>query len=211
MQNLILGGVDSTPVTITWALSLLLNHLESLKLAQEELDLHVGREKWVEESDIKNLVYLQAIIKETLRLYPPGPLSVPRQAIEDCTLAGYYVRKGTILFVNIWKLHRDPRIWVEPNEFKPDRFLNAHAEVDVRGKHFEYIPFSSGRRSCPGTSAAMRTISLTLARVLQGFNLSTHRNEPVDMSEGLGGLILAKATPLKVILSPRLSDRLYKL
>ncbi|PON59360.1 Cytochrome P450, E-class, group I, partial [Trema orientale] len=204
--NLITASVDTTSVTMTWALSLLVNHLESLELAQEELDLHVGRDRWVEESDIKRLVYLQAIIKETLRLYPPGPLSVPRQCIEDCTLAGYYVPKGTILLVNMWKLHRDPRIWAEPNEFKPDRFLTAHAEVDVRGHQFEYIPFSSGRRSCPGTSSAMQTMSLTLARLLQGFNMTSSRNEPVDMTEGLG-LTMPKAIALEVMLTPRLPGK----
>ena len=72
-----------------------------LKAAQEELDMHVGKDKWVEESDIKNLKYLHAIVKETLRLYPPGPLTGIREAMEDCTVGGYFVPKGTRLLVNI--------------------------------------------------------------------------------------------------------------
>ena len=75
-----------------------------LKAAQEELDLHVGKDKWVEESDIRNLNYLQAIVKETLRLYPPGPVTGLREAMEDCNVGGYYVPKGTRLIINIWKL-----------------------------------------------------------------------------------------------------------
>lgn len=209
--NLIVAGVDTSFVSLNWALSLLLNHNQVLKKAQEELDHFVGRERWVEESDTKNLVYLQAIIKETLRLYPPGPLSTPREAMEDCCLAGYHVPKGTILLVNLWKLHRDPRIWQEPKEFKPERFLTTHADVDVRGHQFEYIPFSSGRRVCPGIALAMRVMSLTLARVLQGFNLINNapRNESIDMGEGLG-LTMSKITPVEVLLSPRLPDELYK-
>ncbi|KAF2286734.1 hypothetical protein GH714_026566 [Hevea brasiliensis] len=68
-------------------------------------------------------------------------LSVPREAMEDCYVGGFYVPKGTRLLVNIWKLHRDPRIWRNPNEFHPERFLACEGhEFDVRGQNFEYIP-----------------------------------------------------------------------
>ncbi|KAK3029415.1 hypothetical protein RJ639_039759 [Escallonia herrerae] len=209
MQNLILAGSDTSSVTMTWALSLLLNHRKALQEAQEEIDFHVGQERWVEESDIKNLVYLQAVVKETMRLYPAGPLSVPREAMEDCYVAGYYVPKGTRLLVNIWKLHRDPNIWTNPCEFQPERFLTSHAHCDVRGQQFEYIPFSSGRRSCPGITASLQMMHLALARLLQGFNPATLMNTQVDMSEGLG-LTLPKAAPLEVIITPRLPCKLYQ-
>ncbi|XP_043704010.1 xanthotoxin 5-hydroxylase CYP82C4-like [Telopea speciosissima] len=121
--QLIAGAYETTYVTLTWALSLLLNNRQVLKRAQEELDVHVGRDRHVEESDVKNLVYLQAIIKETLRLYPPLPLSVPHEALEDCQVGGYVVPKGTRVLVNMWKLHRDPQVWgSDPHEFKPERF-----------------------------------------------------------------------------------------
>ncbi|XP_015892303.3 xanthotoxin 5-hydroxylase CYP82C4 isoform X1 [Ziziphus jujuba] len=211
MQNLIIASTDSTYLTLVWALSLLLNHIQVLKTVQEELDIHVGKERWVEEADLKNLVYLQAIVKETLRLYPPGPLSVPHESMEDCYVSGYHIPKGTRLLVNIWKLHRDPRVWKSdnPEEFKPERFLSVHADLDVRGqKNFEYIPFGSGRRSCPGISSAMQMVPLILGRLLQGFNIHTPMNEPVDMTEGQG-LTMAKAKPLLVMLNPRLSNVLY--
>ncbi|KAA8550579.1 hypothetical protein F0562_002263 [Nyssa sinensis] len=207
--NLILAGSDTSSITLTWALSLLLNHNKVLKCVQEELDIHVGRERWVEDLDIKNLAYLQAIVKETLRLYPPGPLSAPREAMKDCYVSGYYVPKGTRLLVNMWKLHRDPSIWTDAFEFQPERFLTSNVGVDVRGQQFEYIPFSSGRRLCPGITSSLQMICLTLARLLQGFNLITPMNTQVDMSEGLG-LSLPKATPLEVILTPRLPCKLYQ-
>ncbi|KAL7211127.1 hypothetical protein ACSBR2_014081 [Camellia fascicularis] len=90
---------------MTLALCLLLNHNEALKLVQEELDTHVERQRWVEESDINNLPYLQAIVKETIRLYTHRPLSILCKAISDYHVAGYYVLKGTCLIVNLWKLH----------------------------------------------------------------------------------------------------------
>ncbi|CAK9180595.1 unnamed protein product [Ilex paraguariensis] len=179
-----------------------------MKRAQEEIEIKVGKNKWVEESDINNLVYLQAIVKETLRLYPPGPLSVPHEAMEDCNVGGYHIPKGTRLLVNVWKLHRDPRIWSDPETFMPERFLTNHTEVDVGGQQFEYTPFGSGRRSCPGMTFAMQVTHLTLARLLQGFDFKTPADAPVDMTEGLG-ITLPKATPVHVLITPRLSSELY--
>ncbi|KAE8037840.1 hypothetical protein FH972_010395 [Carpinus fangiana] len=207
--NIILAGSDSTSINLTWILSLLLNNKHALKRAQEELDLNVGRDRWVEDYDIKQLVYLQAIIKESLRLYPPGPLSVPHEAREDCNVCGYFVPKGTRVFVNVWKLHRDPRVWDDPDEFLPERFLTSHANVDASGQHFEFTPFGSGRRSCPGFMLALQISHLTLARLLQGFEWATPMNAAVDMAEGLG-ITLPRTTPLEVVLSPRLSSKLYQ-
>ena len=190
-------------VTLTWALSLLLNNRDALRKAQEELDIHVGKDKLVEESDLKNLVYLQAVIKETLRLYPPGPLSVPRESMEDCVVSGYHIPAGTRLFINLYKLHRDPRVWSYPCEFQPERFLTTYKDFDVKGQNFELIPFGSGRRMCPGVSFAFLVSELTLASLLQGFELGTPSDEPVDMSEATGMTNL-KATPLQVFVTPRL-------
>ncbi|MBA0741984.1 hypothetical protein Gogos_015101 [Gossypium gossypioides] len=93
--NLVLAGSDTTMVTLTWALSLLLNNPHVLKRAQDELDMYVGKHRLLEESDIRNMVYLQAIVKETLRLYPPEPVIGLRAATEDCTLStGYHIPFG---------------------------------------------------------------------------------------------------------------------
>ncbi|THG00233.1 hypothetical protein TEA_020666 [Camellia sinensis var. sinensis] len=166
-----------------------------------------GNVRWLDESDTKNLVYPQAIIKETLRLYPPGPLSIPRESIQDCHVSDYYVPKGTRLIVNVWKLQRDPHIWTNPDGFKPERFLAWQAKEDLIGQQFELLPFGAGRRSCPGSTLAYKIMHLILARLLQGFNLEMlSRNGKVDMSEGLG-LVLTKATPLEVLLTPRLSEK----
>ncbi|KAM4129609.1 hypothetical protein ACJW30_01G036400 [Castanea mollissima] len=205
---LILGGSDTTAGTLTWAISLLLNNRNVLKRAQEELEHHVGVYRQVEESDIKNLVYLQAIIKETLRLYPAGPLLGPREALEDCNVAGYNVKAGTRLVVNVWKIQRDPRVWTNPSSFQPERFLTSHVNVDIRGQNFELIPFGSGRRSCPGVSFAIQVLHLTLARLLHAFEFATPLDQPVDMTES-PGLTIPKATPLEVLLTPCLPAKLY--
>uniref|UniRef100_A0A6N2NKA9 Cytochrome P450 n=1 Tax=Salix viminalis TaxID=40686 RepID=A0A6N2NKA9_SALVM len=200
VQALILGGSDTTAGTLTWAISLLLNNRPMLKKAQEELDLQVGKDRQVVDSDVKNLVYLQAIIKETLRLYPAGPLLGPREAMEDCQVAGYHLPAGTRLIVNVWKIQRDPRVWTNPSAFLPERFLTSHADVDVRGQQFELIPFGSGRRSCPGVSFALQVLHLTLARLLHSFDLATPMDQPVDLTES-SGLTIPKATPLEACAS----------
>nr|XP_043637445.1 cytochrome P450 CYP82D47-like [Erigeron canadensis] len=205
-MTLIMGGVDTITVMLTWILSLLLNNRRTLKLAIDELDAQVGKRRQVDESDIQNLVYLQAIIKETLRLYPAAFLGGPRAFSEDCTVAGYHVPKGTWLLINIWKLHRDPNIWSDPNDFKPERFLTPnHRDVDVKGADFELIPFGAGRRSCPGIGFSLQMLPIILATLLQNFEMSTINDEPVDMTASVG-MTNAKATPLEVLVSPRLSQ-----
>ncbi|KAJ9567965.1 hypothetical protein OSB04_003931 [Centaurea solstitialis] len=205
---LLTAGSETTTVTLIWALSLLLNNPKSLRIAQDELDEHVGRERLVEESNLNNLSYLQAIIKETLRLYPPGPLSVPHQSRNDCVVAGYNIPKGTRLFVNLWKLQRDPNIWSDPDQFQPERFLTSKKDIDVKGNHFELLPFGSGRRMCPGVSFALQSLHFIMASLLQQFVLKTPSDESVDMSESFG-MTNMKATPLEVLLTPRLSPRMY--
>ncbi|PON99143.1 Cytochrome P450, E-class, group I [Trema orientale] len=172
-QNLIAGASDTTTGTLTWAISLLLNHCHVLKKAQEELDCHVGRNRLVNESDIANLAYIQAI---------------------DCTVGGYHVTRGTRLIPNPWKIQTDPNAWPDPLEFKPERFFTTHKDVDLKRQHFELIPFGSGRRACPGTTFALQMVHLTLASFLQAFEISTPLiNAPVDMT--------IKVTPLELLVT----------
>ncbi|PWA74471.1 cytochrome P450 [Artemisia annua] len=207
-HQLLTAGLDTTSATLTWALTLLLNNPRALELAQAEIDEHVGRDRLVEESDVKNLVYLEAIIKETLRLYPAAPLDVPHESIEDCVVGGYHITKGTRLLVNLSKIHRDPNNWSNPNEFQPERFLTSQKHIDVKGNHFELIPFSSGRRMCPGYYLALQELRITLASLIQQYTLKKPSNKQIDMTES-AGITIDKKTPLEVLLAPRLSLHLY--
>lgn len=209
MQTIIVGATDTTTVNLTWALSLLLNNRHELEKVKEELDSVVGKERLLSESDIDKLVYLQAVIKETLRLYPAGPLAGARQFTKDCTVAGYRVPKGTRLVLNLAKLQTDPRVWSDPLEFKPERFLTTHKDVDVKGQHFELLPFGAGRRACPGISYALQMSHLALAALLHAFDISTPENAPVDMT-GTVGLTNIRANPLEILVKPRLSPNLYE-
>lgn len=176
--------------------------------AREEIDTVVGKSRLVEESDIVNLPYLQAIVKETLRLHP-SPLIV-RESSEKCTINGYDIPEKTQVFVNVWAIGRDPRHWEEPLEFKPERFLgeegSRESQLDVRGQHFHLLPFGSGRRGCPGTSLALQVVHTSLASMIQCFEwkLVGGKNGIVDMEEG-PSLTLRRAHPLVCVPVARFS------
>ncbi|KAL2483128.1 Cytochrome [Forsythia ovata] len=192
------AGTDTSAITTEWALAELINHPNILHKAQKEIDSVVGKNRLTEESDIPNLPYLQAIVKETLRLHPTGPLIV-RESTEDCTIGGYHIPAKTRLFVNVWAIGRDPKHWENPLQFQPERFLNedgnVKAQLDVRGQHYHLLPFGSGRRGCPGTSLALQVVQTTLAAMIQCFEWKAEGNGTVDMEEG-PGLTLPKAHPL---------------
>ncbi|VFQ92569.1 unnamed protein product [Cuscuta campestris] len=206
----ILGAAsDTTTVTLVWAISLLLNNPRCLEKVKAEVDSQIGSERAAAPSDLNNLPYLHAVIKETLRLYPAAPLLLPHEAIEDCTLNGYSVSKGTHLLVNLPKMHRDPKNWGDAAVYRPERFLEEHADIDLKGNHFELLPFGSGRRICQGMSLALQVVGLGLAMLVQGFELKRVSDEAVDMTECSAATNM-KATPLEVLVSPRLPSHLYQ-
>ncbi|KAK3016552.1 hypothetical protein RJ639_005813 [Escallonia herrerae] len=207
-QAILTAATDTTTSTLIWALALMLNNKQVMKKAQEEIDINIGKERQVEEPDMKNLVYLQAVIKETLRLYPPVPLWLPHESTEECTVGGYRIPKGTRLLLNLSKIHRDPQAWLDPSEFQPERFLTSDKEIDVRGQNYELNPFGSGRRMCPGISLGLQVLQLTLASLIHGFEFARPLNQPIDVTECFG-LTNLKATPPEVLLTPRLSPGLY--
>ncbi|XP_027924006.1 cytochrome P450 82A4-like [Vigna unguiculata] len=202
--SVIAGGADTSNIVLTWIISLILKNPSVLKKVKIELDIQIGKEKLVSESDISKLTYLQAIVKETLRLYPPSPLSGSREFTENCTLSGYNIKKGTRLITNLWKIHTDHNVWKDPLEFKPERFLTTHKDIDIKGQHFELLPFGSGRRICPGVSFGLQMVHFTLATFLHSFEILSSSSYPIDMAESFG-LTNTKATPLKILIKPRLS------
>nr|XP_043637773.1 cytochrome P450 93A3-like [Erigeron canadensis] len=195
--DIFLAGTDTTASTIEWGLSELINHPNIIKKAIEEIHRTIGENRLLQESDIPNLPYLQAIVKETLRLHPAGPV-IARESTEDSMVAGYHIPARTHIFINVWALGRDPNHWENPHEFRPERFQEKEKELDVRGQHFQMLPFGSGRRMCPGISLAQFMVHATLGAMIQCFDWKAGKdgNMPsVDMEEGFG-LTLVRANHL---------------
>ncbi|XP_042507964.1 trimethyltridecatetraene synthase-like [Macadamia integrifolia] len=207
--DLLAGGTESSVVSVEWALSELLKNPETLRRATEELDRVVGRERWVKEDDIPHLQYMDAIVKETMRLHPVSPLLTPHQAQEDCEVEGYTIQAGTRVHVSTWTIGRDPMLWDAPEEFRPERFIGK--AIDVRGHDFELLPFGSGRRMCPGYVLGLKIIQSYLANIIHGFlwKLPDEMHlKDLDMDE-VYGLSTPKKIPLVAIAEPRLPAHLY--
>ncbi|XP_039137398.1 LOW QUALITY PROTEIN: flavonoid 3'-monooxygenase CYP75B137-like [Dioscorea cayenensis subsp. rotundata] len=207
------GGTDTTSSTVEWALVELIRHPDILAAAQKELDSIVGRSRLVSELDLNNIPVLQAIIKETFRLHPPVPLLIPHTASEACEVAGYHIPKAATLLVNTWTICRDPDVWSRPLEFDHSRFLPAqkHADVDVKGSHFELIPFGTGRRICLGMRLGLRMTTFLLASLVHGFDWAlpdglTPETLNLDVEFGL---TLERSVPLVARPIPRLDHEAY--
>ncbi|KAJ1266030.1 hypothetical protein BS78_08G119800 [Paspalum vaginatum] len=199
VMEVIGAGTDSSALTTEWAMAQLLLHPAAMKKVRAEIDTHVGTARLVEESDITSLPYLQCVVKETLRLCPVGPIIPPHEAMEDCTVGGFHVRRGTMILVNAWAIHRDPKVWDAPEEFRPERFLDGGT---VTTAAMPMLPFGLGRRRCPGEGMAMRLVSLTLAALVQCFEWDVAEGGAIDMAEGVG-LSMPMATPLAPVIRPR--------
>ncbi|PON52449.1 Cytochrome P450, E-class, group I [Parasponia andersonii] len=202
LLDLFAAGTDTTSSTLEWSMTELLRKPEILSKAQAELERVIGKGNQVKESDIAGLPYLQAIIKETFRLHPPAPLLLPRKAETDVEVCGYTVPKGAQVLVNVWAISRDPSIWDSPNEFIPERFLESN--VDVKGRHFELLPFGGGRRICPGLPLATRMVHLMLGSLIHSFDWKLEGGvEPESMNmEDRFGITLQKAEPLRALAMP---------
>ncbi|KAJ0923804.1 putative cytochrome P450 [Helianthus annuus] len=194
------GGTDTTSTSLDWAIGELLQNPHTMKkLQQEAHTVGQGREM-ITEDDLDNMPYLKAVLKEALRLHIPAPLLVPRESTKDVKLLGYDIPSGSQVMINAWAIARDPLIWEEPEEFRPERFLNT--ATDYKGFHFEFIPFGAGRRGCPGISFAMIINEIVLANLVYKFEFSLLGNEPIDMTES-DGLTVHRKFPILVKATPR--------
>nr|AKJ26122.1 CYP4 [Gentiana rigescens] len=164
------AGTDTTALVSEWVMTELIRHPNVMKKLQTEVRGVIQGKHDITDSNIEEMHYLKAVLKETFRLHPPIPLLLPREARQDSKIMGYDIAAKTMVIINTWAIGRDPLIWDEPEEFKPERFLNSC--VDYKGHDFELTPFGAGRRGCPGISFAMSTTELALATLLHEFDWS---------------------------------------
>ncbi|RWW17823.1 hypothetical protein BHE74_00033111 [Ensete ventricosum] len=180
---MIFRGTDTVAILLEWIMARMVVHQEIQRRAQSELDAVVGTSRAVADADIPDLPYLQSIVKETLRLHPPGPLlSWARLAIHDVHVGDSFIPAGTTAMVNMWAITHDERVWPNPESFEPERFVEE--DVSVLGSDLRLAPFGSGRRVCPGKALALATVHLWLAQLLQQFKW-VPADTGVDLSDCL--------------------------
>lgn len=182
MEELFSAGTDSISLTTEWFVAELLRNQEVMQKAKDEVMKKIDGNV-VKESDLVHLPFLEACFKETLRLHPPAPLLLPHKATQTCEVMGYTIPKDSQILVNVWAISRDPKIWDDPLNFKPERFIGS--KLTYKGKDFEYLPFGGGRRMCPADAMASKTILLTVASLILNFDwfLPSMNHGDIDMDE----------------------------
>ncbi|XWS51319.1 hypothetical protein CRYUN_Cryun12cG0166800 [Craigia yunnanensis] len=196
------AGTDTTFITLDWGMTELIMNPKVLERAQAEVRKVVGKRRVVLESDLPQLDYMKAIIKEIFRLHPPAPVLVPRESIEDITINGFDIPAKTRVFVNAWAIGRDPESWENPEAFEPERFLDS--PIDFKGQDFELIPFGAGRRSCPAITFGTASVELALAQLLHTFDWELPPGteaKDLDLKETFG-ITMHRIAHLMVIAKP---------
>lgn len=204
MTDVLLFGIDITATGIEWAMAELIQNQRVLKKLQGEIDRVVGDGRLVDESDMWQIPYLDSVAKEALRLHPPVPLTDPHFNEEAVDVAGYRIPSKSVMFVNIWGLAHDPKLWDEPFEFRPQRFEDASAtNININGNDFRFLPFSSGRRRCPAANMAYVKMQHAIALLVHAFDWSLPEGQvDVNMEEGFGVTCPMKI-PLLALATPR--------
>lgn len=213
-----IAGVDTTASTIQLAMAELLHNPEKMMKTKKELQQCLSKDqKLLKTKDISKLPYLQAIIKETLRLHPAAPILFHKSEVETQT-CGFTVPKGTLILVNVWALGREPSVWPSANVFLPERFLDDGDDerkcIGSNNNDYGFIPFGVGRRMCPGAPFAHRVAHTVLALLLQHFDWKLEEDgqnhEDMDMEEAFG-VTLHKVKGLRLISTPIEIDYLWEL
>ncbi|KAG6408258.1 hypothetical protein SASPL_131262 [Salvia splendens] len=196
------AGTDTISTALEWAMTELIRNPETMKTLQNEVREVARNKDEIHERDLEKMPYLKAVMKESLRLHSPGPLLVPRELTQDTRVLGYDVASGTRVMINVWAISRDLSLWKNPEEFRPERFLEM--SIDFRGLHFELTPFGAGRRGCPGITFSVAVDELALAKLVHKFDFRLHNEEKMkelDVSES-SGITVHKKSPLIVIATP---------
>ncbi|KAG7655763.1 Cytochrome P450 [Arabidopsis suecica] len=206
LAELFFGAGESSSSTTRWAMGEIFNNPRIFEKLRTEIDSVVGTTRLIQESDLPKLPYLQAVVKESLRLHPVGAV-LPREFTQDCNIGGFYIHEGTSLVVNAYAVMRDPDIWEDPNEFKPERFLDASRlgqEEEKKEKTLKFLPFGAGRRGCPGLYLGYTLVETTIGVMVQCFDWEIE-GDKVNMQEGSGlRFFLDLAHPLKCTPIPRI-------
>nr|AYV88859.1 cytochrome P450 oxidase CYP73A169 [Polygala tenuifolia] len=204
VENINVAAIETTLWSIEWGIAELVNHPEIQKKLRDEMDAVIEPGQQLTEPDTHKLPYLQAVIKETLRLRMAIPLLVPHMNLHDAKLDGYDIPAESKILVNAWWLANNPANWKNPEEFRPERFLEEEAKVEANGNDFRYLPFGVGRRSCPGIILALPILGITLGRLVQNFELLPPPGQSkVDTTEKGGQFSLHILKHSTIVLKPR--------
>ena len=174
LKTLMVAGLDTTALALSWALLLLSQNPAVDQRLFEEIKT-VLEDRLASFADLPKLRYTEAVVKEGMRLYPPA-WGLGREALDDCEIGEHRIDRGVSIIMSQWVKHRDARHFVEPESFLPDRWLQ-----EMNLPKMAYFPFGGGPRICIGSSFAMMEATLGLATIMQRFRVTSppdYRVEP---------------------------------
>jgi trans-cinnamate 4-monooxygenase len=205
VENINVAAIETTLWSMEWAIAELVNHPKVQTKIRDEIS-EVLKGEQVTESNLNKLPYLQATLKEILRLHTPIPLLVPHMNLEEAKLGEYTIPKESKVVVNAWWLANNPLWWEKPEEFRPERFLEEENGIDAvagGGKvDFRFVPFGVGRRSCPGIILALPILGLVIAKLVSNFEMNGPNGTKIDVSEKGGQFSLHIANHSTVLFNP---------
>ncbi|OEL34238.1 indole-2-monooxygenase [Dichanthelium oligosanthes] len=206
LLDVFFGGIGTGASVLEFTVAeLMLNH-DVMKNLQAEIRSVVPKgQVAVSEDNLRGMVYLRAVIKESLRLHPPTTLLTAHFTMASFSVDGFTVPAGVRVLVNAWAIATDARFWENPEAFVPERFLDGGSAegVGFRGTDFQFLPFGSGRRMCPGMNFGVASVELMLANLVHGFDWELPPGKvarDIDMSEVFGLVVHRKE---KLLLLPR--------
>lgn len=199
------GGTDTTAAALEWAMAhLVADQKIQARLFEEVAGIAGETNKPVEERDIEKMPYLNAVVKETLRMHPPTHFLLSHAVTEPATLGGYDIpAKANVEFYTA-AIGNDDGLWSDPHVFRPERFLEEDVEVDITGvKRIKMMPFGAGRRICPGVTVGTLHINLLVARMVQAFEwLPDPAHPTVDLTQEYAFTVIMK-TPARPLIRAR--------
>ncbi|XP_030828396.1 cytochrome P450 2U1-like [Strongylocentrotus purpuratus] len=183
------AGTETTSTALSWAILYLCLYPDVQTKVQSELDTVVGRGRQPAISDRARLPYCEAALMESMRIRPVLPLSLPHTTSRSVSLGGFTIPQGTTIIPNIWAAHHDPEVWDDPDDFRPERFLENHDSPTVK-KNDSWIPFGLGRRECLGAQLAKMESFLLFTNLFQRFEFKLPPDQSTHSKRGISGLTM---------------------
>ncbi|KAI3844108.1 hypothetical protein MKW92_023150 [Papaver armeniacum] len=200
------AGEDTTSTALQWIMARLVMHQDIQSKLYDEIKTVLESEKVeIEEKHLQQMPYLKAVVLEGLRRHPPAHLLIAHAVAEDASLDNYVVPKGTSVNFLVSEIGRDPKVWNDPMDFKPERFMATDEKINdnARSKELKMIPFGAGRRMCPAVGFATYHLEYFVANWVRDFKWTAKIGDGVDLSETLEFTFTMK-NPLLAHISPRI-------
>ncbi|CAM0952591.1 unnamed protein product [Alopecurus aequalis] len=200
LKDMTFAGTETSSTTLEWAMAELIGNPRAMAMLQDEVTRVANDKVTIEEDDLSRMEYLKAVLKEVLRLHPPGPLLLPHESTTRAVVQGYHIPAKTVLFINVWAIGRDPAAWGDTaEEFRPERFLDGGGVtgIDLRGNDYQLLPFGAGRRMCPAINFALPALEIALASLVRHFDWELPTGTHLDMTEAQG-IVSPPLTPLRL-------------